>query len=331
MKVSIIVAAYNIEEYIDRCIESLKNQTFKDIEIIIINDGSTDNTLEKIKNEIKNDNRILLINQKNKGLMTARWNGYKKATGDYILFVDGDDWLRKDAIEKLSNKAIKDNSDIICYKFIYIDDNGIERKSHINNDFITFDIIKNNEFLKGIMKSTIIPSAWSKFISKAFIDKNNIELDNDLKYAEDIMMSALIGMYNPKVSMLNEYLYYYYQRVGSITKSLDDRILDIEKSVRLVGNELMKRDLYDELREEYEYLSFLQNYFNRLNIILKFDNKYSKLIYNNWKRYNINIYNNRYINKKVSKQGIGYRIIIMLLNYNYNLGKFYFRLRNLIV
>ncbi len=308
MKVSVIIAAYNVEDYIERCINSVINQSINDIEIIIVNDGSTDNTLEVISRISKRDNRISIINQKNQGVMKARCNGYIKAIGEYILFVDGDDWLREDALELLYNKSKKSNCDILCYKFIYIDEEGEERKSHINNDFITFNMIQNDEFLKGIMLFKVIPSIWSKFIRKKFIDDNSIELYNDLKYAEDIVVSCILGMYNPDVYMLDDYLYYYYQRRDSVTKVIDYKILDIEKAVNKVKIELNKRNIYYDYKEEFEYLSFIQNYFERLNLITNFENKYSKTIYKIWKKYRININDNKYINNKISMQSKGYRV-----------------------
>ncbi|MDU4936124.1 MAG: glycosyltransferase family A protein, partial [Peptostreptococcaceae bacterium] len=101
MKVSIIIAAYNIEDYINRCLNSIVNQSFKDIEIIVVNDGSTDNTINIINNFAKNDVRIKVIDKKNGGLIEARKSGLARASGEYILFLDGDDWLHIEAIEKL--------------------------------------------------------------------------------------------------------------------------------------------------------------------------------------------------------------------------------------
>ena len=117
MKVSIIVAAYNIENYIKRCMDSIVSQTFKDIEIIVVNDGSTDNTSKIIESFANNDKRIKTIDKQNEGLIEARKSGLKIACGEYILFLDGDDWLHTQAIEKLYKKAIQDDSDIVLYNF----------------------------------------------------------------------------------------------------------------------------------------------------------------------------------------------------------------------
>ncbi len=111
-KVSVIVPVYNVEKYLEECIESLINQTLTDIEIICINDGSTDNSLKILEELQKKDNRIKIINQKNSGVSSARNNGIENATGEYIGFVDSDDWIDSDYYEKLYNTAKKYNSDI---------------------------------------------------------------------------------------------------------------------------------------------------------------------------------------------------------------------------
>ena len=145
MKASIIIAAYNIETYIRRCIISIINQTLKDIEIIVVNDGSTDNTLGIIKELYKLDNRIIIVNQENKGLIEARKSGLNIAKGEYILFVDGDDWLEINTLELLYNNAKENKSDIIIYNaFLSYDD----RKEKF--DVIFDSYIDENDYIKNL-------------------------------------------------------------------------------------------------------------------------------------------------------------------------------------
>ena len=155
MKVSIIVAAYNIEDYIKRCMYSIVNQTFKDIEIIVVNDGSTDNTLNIINDFAKNDARIKIIDKKNGGLIEARKSGLEIASGEYILFLDGDDWLHLEAIEKLYQEAKKDNFDIVEVKIIKakLDKDGrkvTEKATSKNNK--TFDKVVKEEKIEKRQK-----------------------------------------------------------------------------------------------------------------------------------------------------------------------------------
>lgn len=329
VKVSIIVAAYNIENYIDKCIESLVNQTLEDIEIIIVNDGSTDGTLKKINKKASEEKRIIVINQENQGVMSARDTGVKHASGKYLLLVDGDDWLAEDCVEKLYYKAIQDNSDIICYKFIWIDEDNKEIKSHLMGGFITFDKKKDNEFLKSSILLEIAPSLWSKLIRRDFIVKNNINFNNGLRYAEDLALSCELGMYMPKVSMLNEHLYYYYQRNGSVTKSICKNAEYIDNSIMKIKDNLEKNKLYDEFEKEFEYLCFTQNYIQVFKIITNFKMKNSKVLYERWKKYKIRLYDNAFIKRKLKMENRGYRLAINIVNINYYIGKFYYFLRRL--
>lgn len=330
MKVSIIVVAYNIEKFIGRCLSSIVNQTYKNIEIIIVNDGSKDNTLNEIKKFIDVDKRIILLDQNNSGVMVARENGYKLASGEYILFVDGDDWLKNNAIERLVEKATETESDIVCYKFLYIDEDKKERLSHQNNEFITFDKMTNDEFLRAILLSKVIPSIWSKFIKLDFIKDNNIKINNNLQYAEDLAFSVQLAINKPNVSMCNEHLYYYFQRQNSVTKLIDNKILDIDKAIKNIRESLEENSLYYIFLREFEYLCFLQNYFDRINIISNKKSKYGKKIYLIWKKYDISLIQNSFIKNRINKESIGFRLILYIFNINYNLGILYCNFREII-
>ena len=327
MGVSIIIAAYNVEKYIGRCLKSVINQTYENIEVIVVNDGSTDNTLEEILKIQNLDNRIKVCNQKNLGVMSARKNGFNNATKKYVLFVDGDDWLDEEAIEKLYNKAENSNSEIVCYKFIYINEVGDMRKSHLVGDFITFNKLTAYDFFKKIMLSEIIPSIWSKMIKREFIIQNNVEFLNNLKYAEDLAFSCELGVYKPRVSMLDEHLYYYFQRSDSVTKQVDERIFDIDKAVLTIKDILIKNNIFNLFKYEFEYLCFIQNFYEMMRIFTDFKCEYNKKIYKNWKKYNIKVFKNKFIINKFRKLSIGYLICLILFNINYGLGKLYYKLR----
>ena len=121
-RVSIIVPVYNTKDYIIRCVDSLVNQTYKDIEIILVNDGSLDNSIDLV-NEKYDDDRIVIVNQDNMGSGQARNNGIKKASGDYLFFVDSDDFIDKDTISIMMNKMINDKVNlVICDYYKYFSD-----------------------------------------------------------------------------------------------------------------------------------------------------------------------------------------------------------------
>ena len=125
-KISVIVPAYNVEKYIEQCLNSISNQTYRNLEIIVINDGSTDRTREIIENLSIKDQRIRVINQENKGLVLTREVGIKLSTGEYITFVDGDDTIKNDMYERLINNLLKYDADISHCGMLFRWPNGKE-------------------------------------------------------------------------------------------------------------------------------------------------------------------------------------------------------------
>lgn len=315
MKVSVIVAAYNIEDYIERCILSIMNQTLKDIEIIVVNDGSTDKTLSILKKLENKDNRIKIIDKNNEGVLEARKTGLNKSIGEYILFVDGDDWLEDNALEKLYNTAKTQNKDIVIYNAFWIYNDKKEQKYTFNKD-INIDIIKNL-FLNDIM-----PGIVFKFIKREYIVKNNIKFPNNISFAEDLVMSTQLFICKPNVTAINDSLYNYYQREGSISRTYDNKVLEIDKAISFIKQKLIEHKMYDVYRLEFENLVFTHLFFYR---IIKNDNlKYNqKQVYKQWKNRKIKIHKNKYIKKYIDNEPLSSKIRISLYNINYNLGILY--------
>ena len=238
-KVSLIIPAYNVEKFIGKCLENCLEQTYSNIEIIVINDGSTDQTKKVIDEYKEKDNRVILIDKKNEGVSEARISGFNKATGDYILFIDSDDWLELNAIELLVNKQKESQVDIICYDYKIIDENGkVEGKK---------DSIDKENFLKSILIGDS-PYFWIKFIKRDFIISNNIKFPQKIGYCEDLAFSVSLAASNPKVEKLTEYLYCYYQRSNSVTKKINKNILDIKIATEFIIDILKSKNLYDDFQ-----------------------------------------------------------------------------------
>lgn len=325
-KVSLIVSAYNIENYIKKCMESLIYQSFKDIEIIVVNDGSTDNTLKKIEQMRKIDSRINVINQSNEGVMRARENGFKVAKGEYLLFVDGDDWLAEDAIEILYKKAKQNNYDIVCYKFYFADGEVMKKSSNKN---ISYQMLVGDDFLKMIMTSKINPSLWSKFMKRNFIINSNIAFPNDIAKAEDLAFTCSLGIHNPTVCLIDEYLYYYFtSRSTSATNSISSILLEVEKATSFIQQDLRNNNIYKDNKEEFEFLSFIHNFWVNRDIIYNKKSKLSKTLFKSWKGTGINIKKNKYFKELMMKEPFKTRIISNMLIHSYSLGSLFYSFYN---
>ena len=201
-KVSIIISIYNVEKYLRQCLDSVVNQTLKEMEIICVNDGSLDNSLEILKEYVIKDNRIILIDQKNEGAGAARNTGLDAANGKYVHFLDGDDWLERNAMEILYNKAEPENLDILKFdRFTYNDDTDIRTPVEY------FDGKK----LPNVFSSKIIPSifniasstAWNKLYRRSFLKEKNIRFQN-LKTCNDIYFAFAAIALTDRVSIINK-------------------------------------------------------------------------------------------------------------------------------
>lgn len=157
-KVSIIIPAYNIEAYIEECLLSVLKQSYQNIEVIVINDGSSDNTLTTIENVILSDSRVRLISQSNAGVSVARNTGLDAATGDYVVFIDGDDWVEPNFVESIVSYALTTGADVIKGGFRFVDkENGKSRISHMSS---SVRILSPNESLDAFLLGQISVCVW---------------------------------------------------------------------------------------------------------------------------------------------------------------------------
>lgn len=216
MKISVIVPIYNVEKYLRRCIDSIINQTYKNLEIILVNDGSLDGSLDICKKYKKIDSRIKLVNKNNGGLSSARNEGLKIATGDYISFIDSDDWIKEDMYENLLNNAIKYNADISVggvadllekedsYEVIKSDFDGVHKIECISRE-------------EAIEKFLMEPwAAWDK-IYKREVHENLYFPLGEINEDEAIALKLLDKCNN--IVYDNKVFYNYIKRKNSITTS----------------------------------------------------------------------------------------------------------------
>ena len=240
--ISIIVPIYNSEKYLNKCIDSLINQTEKNIEIILVNDGSTDNSEEIIK-EYK-DKRIKYYKNKNQGIGKTRNFGIEQATGSYIMFVDSDDYIEKNACEKMYNKAVNENLDVVLCDFYKEYDNGNIEEIHTNSF--------NNSSLKenpNIITDYLCP--WAKIYDRKMIIDNNIKFVENLKYEDaPFVIKALCTA--KKIGKIDECLNYYLIHDNSETTVRDKKCFDILQIIDIIRNYTSN---FDYLKEKIDELT----------------------------------------------------------------------------
>ncbi len=244
MKVSVIVPVYNVADYIIKCMDSLINQTLKDIEIIVVNDGSPDNSIKLIE-EKYNDDRIKIVYKKNGGLASARNSGVMYAKGEYLFFLDSDDFIALNTLEEMYNEALKEKSDIVfCdfYKY-FRDDNKTPLK------LIPF---YDKENKKSIITGN--PSACCKLIKRDLYLKYQIKFLEGY-YFEDIAIMPFLHATTTNFSYVEKPFYYYFQREGSIINKTkyDFKWEDIFGSLENLKNKFISYNLYDSCYLELEY------------------------------------------------------------------------------
>lgn len=230
---SIIVPIYNAEKYIENCIESLLNQTKKEIELILINDGSTDNTDELIKKY--NDKRIKYFKNKNQGIGKTRNFGIDKAMGKYLMFIDSDDYVDKNTAKLMFDKAFSNDLDIAICDFYKVINNENYKEKLI--DFKTTTLKKMPNLILDINLSP-----WNKIYKTSLIKENNIRFIENLKY-EDAPFVCEVLKKAKKIGKVNKFLNYYVIHGNSETTVRDERVFDILKIVDIIRNNF-KEDNY---------------------------------------------------------------------------------------
>ena len=286
-KISIIVPFYNVEGYIEKCIESLISQTLEDIEIICIDDESTDNSKDIVLKYAKEDKRIKLINtKKHSGQSCARNIGLEIAQGEYIGFVDSDDWVELNMFEKLYNRAKIDDTDItMCQSYLYDDKT---QQSYTNDYYDLKELEKFGENVfspkdtkNEILKINIV--LWNKIYKKDFLKRINVRFTDGYIY-EDLPFFFETYLKANKVNILWESLYYYrenrrYSTMQNCNKKVYDRIPMVEKTYEILKQaeffEEKKIDIIswiiDDIFHRYTLLDniYYEEYYNRMQALYK--------------------------------------------------------------
>lgn len=245
IKISVLIPVYNAEKFLEECLLSIINQSLKDIEIILINDGSSDNSFNILKKYERLDNRIKVFTQLNQGVSISRNNALKYAKGKYILWIDADDYV-EEYLEEVYNIAEKENSDIIVMDY-YLDKNKI---------FYIKDNVENNktDYINSIILGKSSGYLWNKLIKTSVYKNNNIIFPENITCGEDRVVLPKLVYYSNKITKLNKAFYHY----------------------RYTPNSLSKK----EYQDDYIFTKLLPDYIKQIEELEKFFYKDQFLIYN---------------------------------------------------
>lgn len=325
-KYSIVVPTYNVENYIEKCLRSILAQDFEDYEIIVVNDGSTDESaivVEKMVSEYPN--RIRLISQENKGLGGARNTGIQEASGEYILFIDSDDTVSEKLLSEVDKKICETDSDIIIFDIAYIDEHGTQLSYLIGSSQPT-ETISLEEYPEILFTSA---SACNKVYRRSLFTDNNISFPEHLFY-EDLCTTTKFYHLTKKITYLPQCLYFYLQRSGSIMYSKNiERNREIITSTNILFSYYKKQGLFEKYKKEFEYIAVFHIYVLAATRVIKGDCKsplikeFRDYIHNNFPDFK----NNKYCVAMPKKEKI---IINLLEKKHVRLLKWMFKLKGLI-
>lgn len=311
LKVSIVIPVYNAEKFIKKCTNSILNQTYKNIELILVNDGSKDDSLNVLKEIAKKDKRVIVIDQKNSGAAQARNTGLKKCTGDYLVFVDIDDWLDKDYIESYVNGTENGKYDFVIGGYRQVVGKKIRKTIKLNNQ----------PFSKYICGGP-----WCHLIKMDFVKKHNIYFTN-VNIGEDTCFITKAFSCGAKVNCISYVGYNYYFNDKSLTnvqyKQLNDRlnIIELMNDINVTTGVDIDIHQYFMVRYMVSYLLWAGRVSSSKKMM-----EYTKKYFNFFNKIIPNYKNNKYVNWKCPKGEIrknNYIVRIFVLLYKTKLLKLF--------
>lgn len=276
--VSIIIPAFNVENEVERSVNSIIEQTYRDIEIIIINDGSTDRTLSIIERQALIDDRIKIINQENAGQSVARNKGIDVATGRYIYFFDADDFLQKNAIFELVSNIKQNNTDVVTFNADAIDLNKKNQKPYVRHNVVgNKGVYSRNQFLYN-NKWNLTP-VWIYFFQRSFLLDHQIRFVEDIIY-EDNMFYIEIMLHLKRISIVDKTLFFYQKREHSTITSLENYKFKLESLDTLKKLTIEERCNYDSNDIFLKFLKYRYEVINNAIISHHFNGSfYSGMVY----------------------------------------------------
>lgn len=255
--VSVLIPVYNVEEYLERCLDSVLNQSLTRIEVICVNDGSTDKSLEILKKYQENDSRVIIVNKENGGLPSARNAGIERARGEYVGFVDSDDYVQPDMFEKLYNTAKKEKSDVVVCGANILPETP--RASDWLYACLSPGYRKYDKFDANMLfhDMTVTPFLWRTLIKKSLIDKYNLRLNETIMIGEDKAFQCKVYPLAESITVIPDKLYnYFWCREGSLMNQTvygdpEKKVLEHGRLIADIAETVMKYQEKEHIKEAF--------------------------------------------------------------------------------
>ncbi|ONG70995.1 hypothetical protein BKK42_17900 [Bacillus cereus] len=233
--VSIIVPAYNVDKFIEKCLSSILEQTYTNIEVIVVDDGSTDKTGQLIDNVSQQDNRVNVIHKKNAGVSAARNTGIEMSKGDYLVFVDADDYIAQDYVEYMLSLIENTGSEFCLSKCCYT--KGGEKQTE--NEYI--EKLKPEDATALLLSPNVIVGCWNKIFKRSFLIDNNLKFSTTLFYGEGLSFITTASQLSNSVGVGNRKVYYYRRNneASATTKFNIEKIYNGEKALENIRKQLI--------------------------------------------------------------------------------------------
>ncbi|MBR2746673.1 MAG: glycosyltransferase family 2 protein [Erysipelotrichaceae bacterium] len=248
-KVSIIVPVYNREKALKRCVDSILNQDHRDIEVILVDDGSRDDSFKIISEYARNDERVIAIHKENGGVSSTRNKALSVASGDYIQFLDADDWIPFDSTKLMVREMEEKGVEMVIGDFYRVVDDKVSRKGSIHeagvltrNEYADKMMLTPADFYYGVL--------WNKLYRKEILDKYHITMDENISYCEDVIFNLEYLLHVTNVAVLKVPVYYYVKTEGSLVA----QNLSLEKTVKMKTSVIRYyNDFYRNILDEEDY------------------------------------------------------------------------------
>ncbi len=247
--ISVIIPVYNLEDYISRCLDSILRQTYTNLQILVINDGSSDNSAEIVTQYVRNDSRVVLINKDNEGVSTARNIGLNAAIGEYVMFVDGDDWIEDDMIENLYALSGKGEMDFVGGGFVF-EDLASGRKRYSPGNFEPQYMVGNAILKNFFLGHYIWGSVWGGIYRLDFLNRYSLRFEKEIKYGEDVFFNTKVMSKANKIVVCKNHFYHILVRSSSVTRSSVHELK--EKKEADYEAYLKKEGLWEEYSDAYK-------------------------------------------------------------------------------